>query len=142
MTVEEFGQFIYLLRISKDLSLYEASRKAGVDRYLLDKIERGISRSFPRHKTLSNLARFYEFRFQHIPEQLLVIIPPSFGDRIIREFKDSGEEREITIKEGEIILIKRALRQTNFNREKTAKVLGMGERTLYRKLKKYGLIEE
>lgn len=36
-------------------------------------------------------------------------------------------------------LIKRTLAQTNGNRAETAKRLGMGERTLYRKLKAYGL---
>jgi two-component system response regulator HydG len=35
--------------------------------------------------------------------------------------------------------IRETLRLTNGNREQTAKLLGIGERTLYRKLKEYGL---
>jgi DNA-binding NtrC family response regulator len=36
--------------------------------------------------------------------------------------------------------IEAALRQTNGNRRKAAEVLGIGERTLYRKLKEYQLV--
>ena len=35
--------------------------------------------------------------------------------------------------------IRNTLRTTGGNREQAAKVLGIGERTLYRKLKEYGL---
>ena len=35
--------------------------------------------------------------------------------------------------------IRQTLAMTNGNREQTAKLLGIGERTLYRKLKEYGL---
>jgi len=35
--------------------------------------------------------------------------------------------------------IRSALKQTGGNREQAAKMLGIGERTLYRKLKEYGL---
>ena len=35
--------------------------------------------------------------------------------------------------------IREALKQTSGNREKAASMLGIGERTLYRKLKEYGL---
>ncbi|MFG0251847.1 MAG: helix-turn-helix domain-containing protein [Phycisphaerales bacterium JB038] len=35
--------------------------------------------------------------------------------------------------------IRETLKLTGGNREKTAKLLGIGERTLYRKLKEYGL---
>jgi two-component system response regulator HydG len=35
--------------------------------------------------------------------------------------------------------IRQTLAMTNGNREQTAELLGIGERTLYRKLKEYGL---
>lgn len=44
-----------------------------------------------------------------------------------------------TLKEVERYLIERTLDRTRGNRRKTAKILGLGERTLYRKLKEYGL---
>ena len=36
-------------------------------------------------------------------------------------------------------LIRNTLKMTNGNREQTAKILGIGERTLYRKIKEYGM---
>ena len=45
----------------------------------------------------------------------------------------------MTLKEAERYMIERTLDQTRGNRRKTAKILGLGERTLYRKLKEYGL---
>jgi two-component system response regulator HydG len=44
-----------------------------------------------------------------------------------------------SLAEVERALIERNLELTQGNREKTARILGMGERTLYRKLKEYGL---
>jgi len=44
-----------------------------------------------------------------------------------------------TMEEVEKEMIQKALRQTGGNRRKAAKLLGIGERTLYRKLHKYGL---
>jgi two-component system response regulator HydG len=43
------------------------------------------------------------------------------------------------LKEIETVAIKHALSANNGNREKAAKQLGIGARTLYRKLKEYGL---
>ena len=45
----------------------------------------------------------------------------------------------ITMQEGEKLLIQQTLQQTGGNREQAAKVLNIGARTLYRKLKEYGL---
>ena len=60
-----------------------------------------------------------------------------------------GESREVqidpmhqdsdTLEDMERQAISEALKQTGRNRRKTAKLLGIGERTLYRKLKQYGL---
>ena len=145
MRIKEFGKLLFSLRVSKNLSLLEASRESGVDRYLLDRIERGILRSFPRHKTLSNLSDFYGFDFQYIPEQLLIInVPsplPSFEEEKREEIEKSVETMSITMKDGERILIKRALEQSEYNRESAAIILQMSERTLYRKIKEYNLVE-
>jgi len=45
----------------------------------------------------------------------------------------------VRVDEAEKELIKRALDETGGNRKRAAEMLGMGERTLYRKLDKYGL---
>ena len=44
-----------------------------------------------------------------------------------------------TMEEAEILAIRQALLRTGGNREEAANLLGIGERTLYRKIKKYGL---
>ena len=45
----------------------------------------------------------------------------------------------ISIEQAEVELIRNTLKLTDGNREKAAKILGIGERTLYRKIKEYGL---
>jgi len=45
----------------------------------------------------------------------------------------------ITMEEAERELIKNTLATVGGNREEAAKMLGIGERTLYRKLDRYGL---
>jgi two-component system response regulator HydG len=45
----------------------------------------------------------------------------------------------MSLSEAEKQLIAETLRLTRGNREETARILGIGERTLYRKLKVYGL---
>lgn len=47
----------------------------------------------------------------------------------------------ITIEEAEKELIRNTLKMMEGNREQAAKILGIGERTLYRKIKEYGLNE-
>jgi len=49
------------------------------------------------------------------------------------------QEEELTLKEVEKLQIEKSLERYRGNRRKTARVLGIGERTLYRKLKEYDL---
>ena len=58
---------------------------------------------------------------------------------VVNPQDSATQEEEITIKEMEKIQIEKALDKYRGNRRKTAKALGIGERTLYRKLKEYGL---
>jgi len=46
---------------------------------------------------------------------------------------------ELTLDDAEKLLIKNALAESNGNRAEAARALGIGERTLYRKIKQYGL---
>ena len=48
-------------------------------------------------------------------------------------------ESSTTMEEMELKLIEKVLAETNRNRKEAARQLGIGERTLYRKLIKYGL---
>ena len=58
---------------------------------------------------------------------------------------DRGDENEVTIRPGmtmaqiERAAIEAALRETRGNRRKAAELLGIGERTMYRKLREYQL---
>jgi len=59
---------------------------------------------------------------------------------IVGETKeDSKEELPISIKESELVNIKRALDECKGNRRQAAEMLGISERTLYRKILKFGL---
>jgi DNA-binding NtrC family response regulator len=74
--------------------------------------------------------------------------PAPTGDGLIpggvsyREVPDAGEiivEPGTPIKEVEQELIARTLAEVGGNRKKAAKLLGIGERTLYRRMKQYGI---
>jgi DNA-binding NtrC family response regulator len=52
---------------------------------------------------------------------------------------EDASGRLLSLEELERVQIERALRITEGNREQAAKMLGIGERTLYRKIKEYGL---
>jgi two-component system response regulator HydG len=47
----------------------------------------------------------------------------------------------ISIEEAERELIRNTLKMVHGNREQAAKILGIGERTLYRKIKEYSIEE-
>ena len=51
----------------------------------------------------------------------------------------AAASRILTLQEAEKLLITRALQAADGNRVEAAKALGIGERTLYRKIKEYGL---
>ncbi len=52
-----------------------------------------------------------------------------------------GQLAGISLEQAEKELIRNTLKMTNGNREQAASILGIGERTLYRKIKDYGLLE-
>ena len=65
-----------------------------------------------------------------------------FREHVFEEeipFKENNEYGEISIKNSEKELIKKALLKYKSNRKKAAKELGISERTLYRKLKELNL---
>lgn len=70
---------------------------------------------------------------------------PPFTEEVEEEaekVEDSVAEAEVdrkTIKEMEREMIRKALEETGGNRRRAARMLGIGERTLYRKIKRYGL---
>jgi two-component system response regulator HydG len=61
--------------------------------------------------------------------------PPAAAEEQFRELAG------IRIEEAEKQLIRNTLKMLNGNREKAAQILGIGERTLYRKIKEYGIEE-
>ncbi|HEV8603727.1 MAG TPA: sigma-54 dependent transcriptional regulator [Tepidisphaeraceae bacterium] len=82
-------------------------------------------------------------------ENMVVLSPgPMLGlDSLPDDLKPAGEVIGggmgnlvgISIEQAEKELIRNTLKMTNGNREQAAKLLGIGERTLYRKIKEYGL---
>jgi len=65
--------------------------------------------------------------------------PVMEADFEFEDEQDGGETREHSLEDMEREVIRRALLANNGNRKNTALALGIGERTLYRKIKKYNL---
>jgi two-component system response regulator HydG len=55
--------------------------------------------------------------------------------------RGSATQAGMSMEESEIELIRNTLKMTKGNREEAARILKIGERTLYRKLKQYKLTE-
>jgi two-component system response regulator HydG len=68
-------------------------------------------------------------------------IPPEITQRrqLITGSRPAAGLGDVSLDELEKKAIEETLAKTNGNREKTAKILGIGERTLYRKIKEYNL---
>jgi two-component system response regulator HydG len=64
-------------------------------------------------------------------------IPPEIYQ--VRQLTDGKPKLDLTLSELEKQTIFDVLAKTGNNREKAAKILGIGERTLYRKIKEYNL---
>lgn len=76
------------------------------------------------------------------PEDLPPEIQPAGGlaqAATVAENAALGDLANFTTEELQLAQIKAALQRFDGNREQAAKALGMGERTLYRKIKEYGL---
>ncbi len=66
---------------------------------------------------------------EHVPVQEITVV-------------HEKEDPLPTLEQAERDLIRRALEKTNWNKRKAAKILNVSERTLYRKIKEYGLEKE
>jgi two-component system response regulator HydG len=73
---------------------------------------------------------------RHIPDDIRMADEPDAPDG---ESGPTGSLAGTTLEQLEKRAIRETLRLSNGNREQAAKLLGIGERTLYRKLKEYGL---
>ena len=70
------------------------------------------------------------------------LLPPEIGGggpAAVADASNLGGLVGISIEQAEVELIRNTLNLTDGNRERAAKILGIGERTLYRKIKEYGL---
>jgi two-component system response regulator HydG len=68
-------------------------------------------------------------------------IPPDIAQRpqLIAGSQQPAVMGDVSLNELEKQAIEETLAKTKGNREKAAKILGIGERTLYRKIKEYNL---
>ena len=73
---------------------------------------------------------------RHIPQDIRI---EDEGDEAEAGVTSAGSLAGASLEQLEKRAIRETLRLTAGNREQTAKLLGIGERTLYRKLKEYGL---
>jgi len=72
------------------------------------------------------------------PEDIMIYTPEKeegYGE-LPMNLKEAGE---IALKKAEVSVIKRALRECNGNKKKAAKLLGISYKTLYNKMKQYGI---
>ena len=67
------------------------------------------------------------------------LLPPEIRPPTADDPAGLGDLVGISIEQAEVELIRNTLKLTDGNREQAAKILGIGERTLYRKIKEYGL---
>ena len=145
MQLREFGEFLYILRMDMGITGNELARKTGVSSAIIFQLEAGTRRSFPRHETMKHLAEFFDFKFQYVPEQMLIVDCPkppimrkSESDEESYVEKDVYEiDKPLAEYEKDIIIM--VLDKCDGNRKKTALELGIGARTLYRKLKEYNI---
>ncbi len=66
-------------------------------------------------------------------------LPPEISPRTATSAGGMSNLVGISMQQAELELIRNTLKMTEGNREKAAKILGIGERTLYRKIKEFGL---
>jgi two-component system response regulator HydG len=86
---------------------------------------------------------------KHVVENMVVVSQgPVLSVENLPDNIHQGEQRSsadvhsllgVPLKEVEEVLIKATLEQVGGNRQEAARILGIGERTMYRKLKEYGL---
>ena len=60
-----------------------------------------------------------------------------FSFMLNKEEKDTHREINLNLRENEILLIKKALLNTNYNQQKAAGLLGISRDSLIRRMKKY-----
>ncbi|MGH7176979.1 MAG: sigma-54-dependent transcriptional regulator [Tepidisphaeraceae bacterium] len=87
-------------------------------------------------------------QLKNVIENMVVMSPDGelAPEALPREIRPTGRDVGgmsnlvgISLEQAERELIRNTLKMTNGNREQTAKILGIGERTLYRKIKEYDL---
>lgn len=92
----------------------------------------------------ADLTQIKQFMFSQIMQPRP--LPNGISDDIVQSFDPGKEVKPIedlkTLEEVERDLIYRTLEKTNWSKRKTAQILGISERTLYRKINEYNLQED
>jgi DNA-binding NtrC family response regulator len=91
------------------------------------------------HSPATSRRRKPSFSFIFTPPPFISSIPQAAENTDSTDFIEVQEEVPVSMKELEMANIKSSLDRNNGKRRKTARELGISERTLYRKIKEYNL---
>lgn len=141
--VRQLGNFASRMVAFKKTGIVEA---ADVDMFLTEQHASSKSLPVPTGHTVQEAGQELIYRAilslgneVRMLRNLITAHLPNESDSGIGDVTGSPVEQPSTMEEMERALIKQVLEETGGNRKETARRLGIGERTLYRKLSKYKL---
>ncbi len=118
---------------NKNLPVPLDKPKEEVEREFLLRVLLEIKGEIAQLRDLLLSAEGPRFRYNALPE----VTPAEYIEDIENSVKEEGSEKSVS--EMEKQLIQDTLIKTKGNKRQAAKLLGLSERTLYRKIKRYGL---
>ncbi len=141
--VRQLGNFASRMVAFKKTGTVDA---ADVDKFLTEQHSNAKSLPVPTGQTVQEAGQELIYRAilslgneVRMLRNLITANLPNDADAGIGEVAGSPVDQSSTMEEMERALIKQVLEETGGNRKETARKLGIGERTLYRKLGKYKL---
>jgi DNA-binding NtrC family response regulator len=141
--VRQLSNFASRMVAFKKAGIVEA---ADVDKFLTEQHSSSRSLPVPTGQTVQEAGQELIYRAIlslgneiRMLRNLITANLPSEPDQRVGDVTGSPVEQPSTMEEMERALIKQVLEETGGNRKETARRLGIGERTLYRKLSKYKL---
>ena len=144
---QRIGQRITALRKLEGISQQELADRAGLTRQHIGRIEKGELVSVA-YVTIQQIAEALGMTVDIIDKGLTDLAPlkrltpkpvPTSKEETIEEYIDE-EEHRVPILEYEKNELEKIMSDCNGNRKKAAAIIGVSERTLYRRMKQFGII--